>query len=564
MSDTRPVVLIPAYMPLAVVVEVTRKALASGVFQAAVCVDDGSGLAFQPIFDALIAEGAVVLRHAVNLGKGMALRTGLNHIACAFPHAVGTVTADADGQHLPDDIVAVGKALVAAPDQLVLGTRQFVSDSIPLRSRLGNLVTRNVVRLLIGVDTTDTQTGLRGIPHSLVPRLLRLSTSGYDFELEMLVVCQTTGTKIKQAPISTVYLDHNTSSHFRPLRDSLAIYFVLARYTANSALTAIIDYAVFAVLLALGNPIFGSMVGGRIVAGGFNFLVGKTLVFKSSGGTLGELTRYVTLVVALMLVSYGAILYLVNTLGTATLLAKFIVEVTLFLLSFAVQRLFVFGTQRSVDTSTETDWDTYYAARTSSSSPTRKITRRLLLAMFDRHVGGEPATIMEFGGGDSCFYAGIRRRYTTSLYRIADRSKVSIDKFVDKFGVENTEAIEVDLLAASGLPTSDLVFSVGLIEHFDVPQTAAMIAAHFDAATDAGLVLITYPTPTLPYRVIRGTAELLGIWKFPDERPLRYSEVGTEMAKHGTILLRKMNWFIGLTQEIVVARKHPRPTASAG
>ncbi|QCK88184.1 class I SAM-dependent methyltransferase [Phreatobacter aquaticus] len=114
--------------------------------------------------------------------------------------------------------------------------------------------------------------------------------------------------------------------------------------------------------------------------------------------------------------------------------------------------------------------------------------------------------------------------------------------------------MQIDLLNDTLKQKGDLVYSVGLIEHFEPKDTARMIHAHFEAAIPGGLVLITYPTPTLPYRTIRGAAEMLGVWKFHDERPLAYDEVGREMEKYGQIIFRKMNWFIGLTQEILVAR----------
>src|SRR5262249_43671421 len=92
-------VLIPAFRPNETLGEVVRRLAASGV-RSIVVVDDGSGPEFQPLFESLERIAAVrILRHAVNLGKGAALKTAMNEALTKMPEAIGVVTADADGQH---------------------------------------------------------------------------------------------------------------------------------------------------------------------------------------------------------------------------------------------------------------------------------------------------------------------------------------------------------------------------------------------------------------------------------------------------------------------------------
>src|SRR5262245_1970976 len=120
--------LIPAYKPSSSLVGVVR-ALSDQAARAIVVVDDGSGPEYSEIFAAVAAfAGGQLVRHAVNLGKGAALKTGINYALCAFPDLIGIVTADADGQHDPDDIQAVARALLDQPDALVLGSRAFKGD----------------------------------------------------------------------------------------------------------------------------------------------------------------------------------------------------------------------------------------------------------------------------------------------------------------------------------------------------------------------------------------------------------------------------------------------------
>src|SRR5438046_1560807 len=124
------VVLIPAFNPGSPLLD-TVEDLARFGFRNFVVVNDGSEPKSQWIFDRLAARGdCVVLRHAVNLGKGRALKTGLNHFLLHFPEGRGVVTVDADGQHTAKDAAAIAYAMAERPQQLILGTRTFVGREI--------------------------------------------------------------------------------------------------------------------------------------------------------------------------------------------------------------------------------------------------------------------------------------------------------------------------------------------------------------------------------------------------------------------------------------------------
>src|SRR5690606_33516392 len=149
------------------------------------------------------------------------------------------VTVDADGQHLVRDVVRVALGHTRDRRSLLVGSRRFSKD-VPLRSRFGNIVTRHVFRWLVGIRLSDTQSGLRAIPSAALPWLLRIESTRYEFELDMLVEAHERGIPLRELPIRTVYEAGNSSSHFRPLVDSLRIYFVFLRYVAASFGTAAI------------------------------------------------------------------------------------------------------------------------------------------------------------------------------------------------------------------------------------------------------------------------------------------------------------------------------------
>jgi glycosyltransferase involved in cell wall biosynthesis len=243
MTQGRAVIVIPAYQPTTALAHLVAD-LSANAARPIVVVDDGSSAECQPVFARVAAcPNVVVIRHAVNLGKGQALKTAFNHFLLHAPtDAVGVVTADADGQHLAADVRRVVGRLEQSPSTLVLGSRTF-AGRVPLRSRLGNVLTRGVFRLLIGRAITDTQTGLRGIPRAFLEELVRLGAGYYEFELEMLVRAAERRLPVEEMPIETVYGGAG-QSHFNPLRDSLRIYSVFLRFAARRILRLFVKWPI--------------------------------------------------------------------------------------------------------------------------------------------------------------------------------------------------------------------------------------------------------------------------------------------------------------------------------
>jgi glycosyltransferase involved in cell wall biosynthesis len=337
-------VLIPAYRPTASLPDLVR-ALAAKAIPAIVIVDDGSGPEYREVFSRATAFPNVhLVRHATNLGKGAALKTGINYALCAFPELVGIVTADADGQHHPDDIEHIAGTLLSHPDCLVLGSRGFDGD-VPVRSRFGNTLTSMVVRALIGQKLTDTQTGLRGIPTSLLLRILRIESTGYEYELEMLIAAHHSSVPVIEEPIRTIYEAGNKYSHFNPIVDSMKIYFVLARFGSVSLMTALLDNLVFYLAFRHTGHVLGSQILGRVFAVGFNYSMVRRSVFYSRQRHKTVLPKYLLAVLVSGAVSYAGIQFLSARLGINPVSAKLVVETVLFFANFAVQRVFIFKPQ---------------------------------------------------------------------------------------------------------------------------------------------------------------------------------------------------------------------------
>ena len=337
------IVLVPAYEPDARLLALVD-ALRAGLPEAhLLVVDDGSGGASTPVFDAARQRGCVVLSHPVNRGKGAALKTGFRFVV---EHAPGqdVVCADSDGQHGPDDVVRVAAAVQDGAD-LVLGVRGF-TGAVPLRSRLGNALTRLLFRLATGRDVRDTQTGLRGYAAELLPWLLTLPGERFEYEVTTLLQAVRRQLPIDQVHIATIYTDGNASSHFRPVLDSARVYAPLLAFLASSLAAFTLDTAALLVLHGLLGGLLLPLLGARVLSSTVNFAVNRTLVFASPGASpdasagarsvRAAALRYAALAVVLVAANY-LLLAGCTALGLGLLPAKLLTEVLLVSFSYLVQ-----------------------------------------------------------------------------------------------------------------------------------------------------------------------------------------------------------------------------------
>ncbi len=337
--------VIPAYEPDHKLVDLIKEAYPSGLFDI-IIVDDGSGEKYHEIFQQ-VQPFATVLVHPTNYGKGHSLKTAFQYILTHNPSDTGVViTADGDGQHSVKDIYAVGDVCESNPHSLILGMRSF-SGKVPLKSRIGNLITRHVYRLESGCNISDTQTGLRAFSTEMLPFMLAVKGERYEYEMNVLLLWGREKKDILEIPIQTIYLEGNKSSHFRPLRDGILIYKDLLRFSGVSFLSFLIDYGIYLLLTALlplwpELKIFLANTTARIISGIFNFEMNRHLVFcQKEKGLLSGL-EYLCLAFCIYLLSTSGITLLYETFHCNLYLLKIGVDVSLFLVSWLVQKHVIF------------------------------------------------------------------------------------------------------------------------------------------------------------------------------------------------------------------------------
>jgi glycosyltransferase involved in cell wall biosynthesis/trans-aconitate methyltransferase len=551
----KPIIIIPAYQPGQELIGLIDE-LAIDPQQKMILVDDGSIGKAQEIFERIANRHyqVEILRHATHLGKGQALKNGFNYFLVHYVHnCSGVVTVDADEHHIKDDIIRVSNALQNHPQALCVGSREESSD-VPIRRQLWNKMTIQIFKMVTGVTLKDTQTGLRGIPSGLLPDLLHSTDTGNEFELDMLIRAAKRGFQFYEIPIQPIQKGDNIGSHFYYFRDSFKIFFVFLRFSMLSFATAVIDYLVFVLAYWYSHNLLLGIVSGRLAAGAFQFTLGKFWVFKSANKLMSEAVRYAALVSGLMLLSYGLITPMVIYLKLSPYVSKLLAEGGIFLLSFAAQNLFVYATP--ADQNEKTNWEAYYNAPYKTSSITRKFTEKKLHQLIEAFRPDDIQHICELGGGNSIFFQNLRERFPQAIYTIIDNNQRGLDAFQEQHHADKKIVILNGNVVKPEFPVvkADLVFSVGLVEHFLHQNTAKAIQTHFVCAKPGSLVILTFPTATWLYKIARHLAESVGAWKFPDERPLSLNEVVDEVEKYGKICHVSINWLVVFTQGIVVAR----------
>lgn len=182
-----------------------------------VVVDDGSG---DDTGSAASEAGVIVLKHERNLGKGEALRTGFNFILEKTYDAVITMDADLqhDARHIPDFI----KAYQSQDADIILGDRMMENSgtgSMPWLRFWTNKVTSRIISSLTGCSMRDTQSGFRLIRRNVLEEV-KLATSKFDTESEVLIKALAKGFKVGSIPIRTIYFEDRRSK-IKPMVDTL-------------------------------------------------------------------------------------------------------------------------------------------------------------------------------------------------------------------------------------------------------------------------------------------------------------------------------------------------------
>ena len=208
-SQIKVCVVIPAYNEEAMIGDIItniKKVLRTSSFKTTVViVNDGSK---DETSEVARKSGAVVIDHILNTGVGGATATGLSYAEQEGYDIAATM--DADGQHDAVDVLRGIKKVSSGNIDLLIGSRLIDSRGMSRVKVLGNWGLSVITYLLFGINSTDSQSGLRVFSRRALKEL-RWKTNGYEFCSEMLWRAKQQKLNIGEFPIKAIYTSYSQS-----------------------------------------------------------------------------------------------------------------------------------------------------------------------------------------------------------------------------------------------------------------------------------------------------------------------------------------------------------------
>ena len=331
------IVLIPAYEPennfITLIEELSLTDLKI------IVIDDGSGDNYKDIFDQ-ISKHAKVISYKENKGKGYAIKTGLKYIKENYSSFI-VVTMDCDGQHTIEDAIKLIDISKENENTLILGKR-IRSNKTPIRSRIGNSITRFIYRTTTGLDVYDTQSGLRAFTDKIIDFLINIDGDRFEYEMNVLLECPKNKIKIQEIEITTIYIDNNSNSHFDTIKDSLLVYKEIIKFSLSSLICFIIDYLLYTIFIFTSKNLVLSNTIARVISTTINYTINKNLVFENNKSKNKTILEYFILAIIILTLNTTILNILVNKLFLNKMLSKLIVEIFLFTISYIIQQRIIF------------------------------------------------------------------------------------------------------------------------------------------------------------------------------------------------------------------------------
>ena len=218
-ANGRYCVVIPAFNAANTIGALVRTVKQQGL--PVIVINDGSSDNTAPIAS---GEGAVVISHLRNEGKGRALRTGFEHALRA--QYDGVITMDSGGQQDPAEIPELIRTAERQHAGMVVGNR-MATATMPWLRRVVNRTLSHIVSTVARQPIPDSQSGFRLIRKEVLSSL-SLTSRRFEIETELLWAAAKRRWKVVFVPVRTTYDKH--SRHIRPVRDGLRFFGIVLRY----------------------------------------------------------------------------------------------------------------------------------------------------------------------------------------------------------------------------------------------------------------------------------------------------------------------------------------------
>ncbi len=340
------IAIIPAYEPPETFIQYAAQLCCAT--DHLVVVNDGSDRPFDPIFSQIgQLPHTTVLSYSDNHGKGYALKVAFDFCVSHFSLDDILVTADCDGQHTIEDVLAVSNAAMQYPGSCILGCRDFSQENVPARSRAGNTNMLRLLRLMYGIRISDSQTGLRAFTVQTAEQFLHIGGDRFEYETGMLIYAKRNHIPLREVPIQTVYPEDEADhiSHFKTFRDGLRVIGVLLRYLMGNILAGLLatiaDIGLFSLLTYVLFPQISpgytmlATIAGRVASSLVNFFFNNKYVFH--GTSKKSLFRFYVVWFGQLIASYLSVYLFGHILGGHLTLVKVIADIFFVLITYQLQ-----------------------------------------------------------------------------------------------------------------------------------------------------------------------------------------------------------------------------------
>ena len=194
-------------------------------FYRLIIINDGSNIKSIKILSEVkkIDTRIKLLTNKKNIGQGGSIKKAIKSIPNLENSKI--LTMDDDGQHHINDVkkIIFKSEKVLDKNFVCFGVRNFKIKNTPLKSFIGNHISRFIYYAITRNELRDTQTGLRMYSSHLAKRFLKIQNNGFDFHNIMNFYLAKSNIKIKQINIRTIYFEKNKLTKFKSLKDSLLI-----------------------------------------------------------------------------------------------------------------------------------------------------------------------------------------------------------------------------------------------------------------------------------------------------------------------------------------------------
>ena len=217
-------VLIPSYNVEQTIGDVVRKIKEIGL--EVIVVDDGST---DDTERSASENGATVMRHIKNLGKGASIKEGFDFML-KMTNFDTIIVMDGDGQHNPNDIQKFMSRAQECDDDIIIGNRMALTKNMPFVRLATNKFMSFLLSAMCKQRIPDTQCGFRLIKTKMLKKI-KFESNKYDLESEMLIKASRMKFKIASVPIETIY--RNELSRIHPVKDTIRFAGLLVKSYFN-------------------------------------------------------------------------------------------------------------------------------------------------------------------------------------------------------------------------------------------------------------------------------------------------------------------------------------------